>query len=157
MDRDENQADDVTDEAAKDETPETASPIEESKEAMEAAEAQESDATESEAEDTAASTDDSVDDEEAEEAEDADFVPDPEDEDEPVAVVVRQRSAPRYGSFIGVGAILGALIALVLFVALPSDGGSSPVTALLYLVIVLAPLTALLGGLLAVIFEKRSK
>lgn len=133
MDRDENQADDVTDERPEDETPETASTVEDSAPTP------------------------AADEEEAEESEDVDSVPELADDEEPVAVVVRQRSAPRYGSFIGVGALLGVLIALVLFVVLPSDGGSSPVTALLYLVIVLAPLTALLGGLLAVIFEKRSK
>jgi|GEM_PF-2457001 len=153
MDRDENQADDVTNETPEDEAPETASPIEESEAP---AAAKKSDTPASETEEDASATRASDEDED-EELEDADSAPEPEADEEPVAVVVRQRTVPRYGSFIGAGAILGALVALVLFVALPSDGGSSPVTALLYLVIVLAPLTALLGGLLAVIFEKRSK
>src|SRR5690625_570719 len=83
-------------------------------------------------------------------AEDADF------EEREVVVPVRPRKAPRYGAFIGGGVIFGILLALVLFFFLPSDGSSSSLTGLFYLMILVTPFTALLGALAAVLFERRT-
>ncbi|HLR56489.1 MAG TPA: hypothetical protein VK096_07005 [Actinomycetales bacterium] len=83
-------------------------------------------------------------------AEDSDF------EEREVVVPVRPRKAPRYGAFIGGGVIFGILLALVLFFFLPSDGSSSSLTGLFYLMILVTPFTALLGALAAVLFERRT-
>src|SRR5690625_2447619 len=83
----------------------------------------------------------------------------PEDSDEPLveaAVPARPRTVPRFGVFIGVGVIMGLVLALVLFFVLPTDGSSSSLTGLVYLAVLVTPFTALLGGLAAVLFERRS-
>ena len=76
--------------------------------------------------------------------------------DADVVLPVRPRNAPRYGAFIGAGIVAGILLALILFFALPSDGSSSSLTGLFYLTILVTPFTAVLGGLAAVLFERRS-
>ena len=83
----------------------------------------------------------------------------PAGSDEPseeVLVAARPRTAPRYGAFIGAGVVAGILLALILFFVLPTDGSSSSLTGLIYLAILVTPLTALLGGLAAVLFERRT-
>lgn len=84
--------------------------------------------------------------------------PDAQDslETDEALVSVRPRSAPRYGAFIGTGIIVGVILALVLYFALPSDGSTSSVTGLLYLIVLTTPFTALLGGLAAVLFERKT-
>src|SRR5690625_802553 len=86
-------------------------------------------------------------------ASDADVVP---ESDADVVLPVRPRNAPRYGAFIGAGIVAGILLALILFFTLPSDGSSSSLTGLFYLTILVTPFTAVLGGLAAVLFERRS-
>lgn|SRR5690625_2310586 len=86
-------------------------------------------------------------------ASDADVVP---ESDADVVLPVRPRNAPRYGAFIGAGVVAGILLALILFFTLPSDGSSSSLTGLFYLTILVTPFTAVLGGLAAVLFERRS-
>src|SRR5690625_1192697 len=86
-------------------------------------------------------------------ASDADFVP---ESDADVVLPVRPRKAPRYGAFIGAGAVAGILLDLILFFTLPSDGSSSSLTGLSYLTMLVTPFTAVLGGLAAVLFERRS-
>lgn len=76
---------------------------------------------------------------------------------EEVLVPVNPRKAPRYGAFIGAGVVVGIILALVLFFALPTDGSSSSLTGLIYLTILVTPFTALLGGLAAVLFERRPR
>src|SRR5690625_672301 len=93
-------------------------------------------------------------------ASDADVAPDGTDVvpegDADVVLPVRPRNAPRYGAFIGAGIVAGILLALILFFALPSDGSFSSLTGLFYLAILVTPFTAVLGGLAAVLFERRS-
>lgn len=76
--------------------------------------------------------------------------------DADVIVPVRPRSAPRYGAFIGAGVIIGVVLALILYFVLPSDGSTSSMTGLIYLIVLTTPFTALLGGLAAVLFEKKT-
>src|SRR5690625_230683 len=94
-------------------------------------------------------------------ASDADVAPDADTDvvpegDADVVLPVRPRNAPRYGAFIGAGVVAGILLALILFFTLPSDGSSSSLTVLFYLTILVTPFTAVLGGLAAVLFERRS-
>src|SRR5690625_2286080 len=94
-------------------------------------------------------------------ASDADVAPDADTDvvpegDADVVLPVRPRNAPRYGAFIGAGVVAGILLALILFFTLPSDGSSSSLTGLFYLTILVTPFTAVLGGLAAVLFERRS-
>src|SRR5690625_4138858 len=86
-------------------------------------------------------------------ASDAEVVP---ESDAEVDLPARHRNGARYGAVIRAGVVAGILLSLILFFTLPSDGSSSSLTGLFYLTILVTPFTAVLGGLAAVLFERRS-
>jgi len=67
---------------------------------------------------------------------------------------VTMRRAPRYRAFIGTGAVVGAVFAVVLVGVFPDDGHFSTGAVLGYLGVALALLGALLGGAVAVLLER---
>ena len=68
---------------------------------------------------------------------------------------VRVRRSPRIGVFLALGAVLGALAAVVLVLATPPDPTTPTPQAIGFLVLLLAPLGALLTGLVAIALEAR--
>jgi hypothetical protein len=61
---------------------------------------------------------------------------------------------PRYGRFIGTGAVLGVLIALVLATVQGGTEQYSAAAAFGYLALLLGPIGGLLGGAVAVLLER---
>lgn len=76
---------------------------------------------------------------------------------EPELLIKRHRQAPRYRAFIGTGAVLGLILALLatLWTGSGSDDYSFQ-SVLGYTAVSLALLGGLLGGLVAVILDRRS-
>lgn len=68
----------------------------------------------------------------------------------------RVRRSPRYVPFIGTGAALGLVLALVLALG-PGAGSADELRLLAYLGALLAGLGALVGGLVAVLLEARRR
>ena len=66
----------------------------------------------------------------------------------------RTRRSPRYLRFLGTGALIGVLVAVVLTVG-RSGQVEQPGALLLYLAIVLGVVGGILGGLAAVVLEAR--
>ncbi|MFT4122474.1 MAG: hypothetical protein QM635_01420 [Microbacteriaceae bacterium] len=80
-------------------------------------------------------------------------------EDRPVTVTtdeVRLRRAPRYGTFIVLGVVLGFLAALVGTVALPVDEAVGAIPMLGYLSCYGVPAGALLGAAVAIVLDRLS-
>ena len=67
---------------------------------------------------------------------------------------VRVRRSPRIGVFLALGAALGALVALVFLGITPVDPQVSTPQALGFLVSLLAPLGALVGGAVAIVIDR---
>ena len=78
-----------------------------------------------------------------------------EQEQEPAVRYGRRRRAPRYGSFVASGAIIGALLGLVLSLARPASGQFSQNSVIGYVAATLGLLGALLGAGLAVLLDRR--
>jgi len=64
------------------------------------------------------------------------------------------RRAPRYRAFIGTGAIIGVVLAVVLTALFPDDGRFSTASVMGYLAVSLALVGGLLGGAVAVLVER---
>jgi hypothetical protein len=70
---------------------------------------------------------------------------------------LRVRRAPRYEAFLGVGALVGLVVAVLAGVTGPVDPQVGRVKLIGYLVMGLGLLGALLGGLVAVTLERFSR
>ena len=70
--------------------------------------------------------------------------------------MVRTRRSPRYVAFLGTGAVLGLVVALVLTLG-PGSGVEDRVRLLAYLSALLAGFGALVGGALAVLLDGRRR
>ncbi len=69
----------------------------------------------------------------------------------------RVRRAPRYEVFVGAGALVGLLVALVIGLTGPFDPGFGRAKLIGYLAIGFALLGGLLGGLVAVAIERLAR
>lgn len=69
---------------------------------------------------------------------------------------VRVRRSPRIGVFLGLGAALGALVALIAVASTPTDPQLPTPQALGFLILVLAPVGALVGGAVALVLDARA-
>jgi hypothetical protein len=69
----------------------------------------------------------------------------------------RVRRAPRYGSFVATGAILGVVLGIVLSFSRPSTGDFSQNSVVGYVAAILGLIGALIGGALAVLMERRRR
>ena len=67
----------------------------------------------------------------------------------------RRTRSPKYGVFIGVGVLLGALVAGVATFALPATEEYGYATVLGYTALVLGLVGGLLGGVVAVLLDRR--
>ncbi|WP_432547828.1 hypothetical protein [Kineococcus sp. SYSU DK004] len=87
----------------------------------------------------------------------AEEVPDatPDDPETTRFVEVTRRRAPRYRSFVLTGVVLAFLVAAVVAVVTPAQAGYSQQSLFGYLFVSLGILLALLGGLAAVLLERR--
>ncbi|WP_375389152.1 hypothetical protein [uncultured Amnibacterium sp.] len=74
---------------------------------------------------------------------------------------VRVRRSPKVGVFLGIGAVVGALVAVVAVNVTPSDDTTPKVQAIAFLILLLAPVGALAGGVVALlidaVLERRAK
>jgi len=66
---------------------------------------------------------------------------------------VRVRRSPKVGVFLILGVLVGVLAAVVVTLITPEDGQYPTSQVLGFLVLLLAPIGALLGGLLAVVLD----
>lgn len=76
-------------------------------------------------------------------------------EEQPVVRYGRKRRAPRYGSFVATGAIVGVVLGLVLSLARPASGDFSQNSVIGYVAATLGLLGALLGAGVAVLLDRR--
>lgn len=74
--------------------------------------------------------------------------------DEPGPREVTMRRAPRYRAFVGTGAIIGVVLAVLLIALFPDDGRFSTASVLGYLAVSLGLVGGLLGGAVAVLVER---
>ena len=74
---------------------------------------------------------------------------------EPAVHYGRRRRAPRYGSFVATGAIVGIVLGLVLSLARPTSGQFSQNSVIGYVAATLGLLGALLGAGVAVLLDRR--
>jgi hypothetical protein len=82
--------------------------------------------------------------------------PEPDaDQPEPTVRYGRRRRAPRYGSFLVTGAIIGIALGVVLSFARPSTGDFSQNSVVGYVAATLGLIGALIGGAIAVVLERR--
>ena len=74
---------------------------------------------------------------------------------------VRVRRSPKVTVFLGIGAALGALVAVVAVNVTPADATTPRIQAIGFLVLLLAPVGALVGGTIALVIdgvlERRAK
>lgn len=70
---------------------------------------------------------------------------------------VRVRRSPKIGVFLAIGAVLGALVAIVAVNVTPPDAFVPAPQAIGFLALLLAPLGALLGGVVALVFDAVSE
>jgi hypothetical protein len=70
---------------------------------------------------------------------------------------VRVRRSPKIGVFLLLGAIVGALVAIVAVNLTPPDPTVPAVQAIAFLVALLAPVGALLGGIVALLIDRSSE
>lgn len=73
---------------------------------------------------------------------------------EPQRRQVRVRRSPKFGVFLGIGAIVGAVVAIVIGTVAPQDSTTPREQAVGYLVLLLAPLGAILGGAVALVLDR---
>ena len=66
---------------------------------------------------------------------------------------VRVRRSPKVGVFLALGAVAGALVALVFIAISPADPQVPTPQALGFLILLLAPVGALVGGGVAVVID----
>ena len=66
---------------------------------------------------------------------------------------VRVRRAPKVSVFLGVGLLAGIVAALIIAVATPADGQYPTSQVLGFLVLLLAPIGAVVGGVVAVVLD----
>lgn len=66
---------------------------------------------------------------------------------------VRVRRSPKVGVFLALGVLLGVLAAVVIAVVTPDDGQYPTSQVLGFLVLLLAPIGAVVGGLVAVVLD----
>ncbi|MFV0460725.1 MAG: hypothetical protein ACK5MT_18370 [Actinomycetales bacterium] len=71
-------------------------------------------------------------------------------------LVRRRRRAPRYRAFIGAGVILGVLVALIATLFSPDGGSYSLGSVFGYTACMLGLIGALVGGLVAIVLDRRS-
>ena len=67
------------------------------------------------------------------------------------------RRAPRYGAFLLTGGIVGVVVAVVAGLAGPGDPGQSRGPLIGYLAVLLGLLGALLGGVVALLLDRRRR
>ena len=76
---------------------------------------------------------------------------------EPQRQQVRVRRSPKVGVFLLVGAIVGVVAAIVLVSVTPQDPEIPTAQAVGFLAVLLAPVGALVGGLVALLLDRRSE
>jgi hypothetical protein len=70
---------------------------------------------------------------------------------------VRVRRSPKIGVFLIAGVVLGALVALIAGNVAPTDPTTPKTQVIGYLLVVLAPVGALLGGVVALLLDRISE
>lgn len=75
--------------------------------------------------------------------------------EEPTVRYGRKRRAPRYGSFVATGAVLGIVLGLGLSLTRPASGEFSQNSVIGYVAATLGLLGALLGAGVAVLLDRR--
>lgn len=73
---------------------------------------------------------------------------------EPQRRQVRVRRSPKIGVFLAIGAVVGALVAVVAGSIAPQDSATPREQAVGYLLLLLAPLGAILGGAVALVLDR---
>lgn len=76
---------------------------------------------------------------------------------EPQRRQVRVRRSPKIGVFLLLGAALGAIAAIIAVNATPADATMPKGQAIGFLILILAPLGALLGGVVALVLDRVSE
>jgi predicted phage tail protein len=76
---------------------------------------------------------------------------------EPQRREVRVRRSPRIGVFLAIGAIVGALVAVIAGNLAPGDPTTPTIQAVGFLIVLLAPVGALLGGVVALLVDRASE
>jgi membrane-bound ClpP family serine protease len=76
---------------------------------------------------------------------------------EPQRQQVRVRRSPKVGVFLLLGAIVGVAAAIVLVSVSPQDAEIPTAQAVGFLAVLLAPVGALVGGLVALVLDRRSE
>jgi hypothetical protein len=70
---------------------------------------------------------------------------------------VRVRRSPRIGVFLGIGVVVGAVIAVAVGTVGRTDATMTPGEAVGFLLLLLAPLGAVVGGVLALVLDAVSE
>jgi hypothetical protein len=73
---------------------------------------------------------------------------------EPQRRQVRVRRSPKISVFLGIGAVAGALVAFIAGAVAPQDSTTPREQAIGYLLLILAPLGAILGGAVALVLDR---
>lgn len=73
---------------------------------------------------------------------------------EPQRRQVRVRRSPKIGVFLALGAVVGALVAVVVGNVSPQDSATPKEQAIGYLLLLLAPLGAIIGGAVALLLDR---
>lgn len=76
------------------------------------------------------------------------------DEQRPTVRTVRVRRSPKITLFLALGAVVGAFVALVGTLSVPTDPRYPVPQVLGFLVLLLAPLGALVGGAIAIVIDR---
>ena len=76
---------------------------------------------------------------------------------DPLHPLATLRRAPRYRAFVGTGAALGVVLALLLTTYFPDDGRFSTASVLGYLAVILALVGGLLGAVAALVVEAAAR
>ena len=79
----------------------------------------------------------------------------PAPDEQPPVRYGRKRRAPRYGSFVATGAIVGVVLGLALSLTRPASGDFSQNSVIGYVAATLGLLGALLGAGVAVLLDRR--
>jgi hypothetical protein len=66
---------------------------------------------------------------------------------------VRVRRSPKIGVFLGIGAVIGALVAIVAVNVTPPDATVPKLQAIGFLILLLAPVGALITGVVALVID----
>jgi multisubunit Na+/H+ antiporter MnhG subunit len=76
---------------------------------------------------------------------------------EPLRRQVRVRRAPKVGVFLLIGAVLGALVAIVAVNVTPPDATVPKIQTIGFLILLLAPVGALLLGVVALVLDRSAE